>query len=480
METLYYLIILCIVPVLLVLYKVIFKFSNDDLPPGNMGWPIIGETIEFLFCTPENFVLKRMKKYSPDIFKTNLFGEKMIVICGPKGLKFLFSNEQKYFTNFRPDSMKRMFQSHEKKLHGNKAQIQLDREKEAKILRSPGFLKPEALVHYVAKMDSITQEHMKAHWEGKAQVKTYHVTKILTLTLASQIFLGIDEPERIARLLENFDKVTVGMHSMVVNFPGTRFYKATKAASILRRELNGVIQEKKEAISRGGPMNDVLSHMIVATDPSGKYMSEAEIADKVMGLLVAGYHTVATTMAFFIKYVAQTPHVYQKVLQVQKEIWESKKAGELLEWDDIKKMKYSWNVVYEVMRFTPPIQGGFREVLTHFTYAGFTVPKGWKLYWTVSTTSKNPQYYPEPEKFEPSRYEDASSCPAFAFVPFGGGPRMCPGKEYTRLAVLTFIHNVVKKFEWELIIPNEKIEGDMMPYPQKGLPIRLRSNSILM
>ncbi|KAF4379350.1 hypothetical protein F8388_013568 [Cannabis sativa] len=402
METLYYLIILCIVPVLLVLYKVIFKFSNDDLPPGNMGWPIIGETIEFLFCTPENFVLKRMKKYSPDIFKTNLFGEKMIVICGPKGLKFLFSNEQKPIGR-------------------------------------------------------------------KAQVKTYHVTKILTLTLASQIFLGIDEPERIARLLENFDKVTVGMHSMVVNFPGTRFSKATKAASILRRELNGVIQEKKEAISRGGPMNDVLSHMIVATDPSGKYMSEAEIADKVMGLLVAGYHTVATTMAFFIKLNVQ-----------QKEIWESKKAGELLEWDDIKKMKYSWNVVYEVMRFTPPIQGGFREVLTDFTYAGFTVPKGWKLYWTVSTTSKNPQYYPEPEKFEPSRYEDASSCPAFAFVPFGGGPRMCPGKEYTRLAVLTFIHNVVKKFEWELIIPNEKIEGDMMPYPQKGLPIRLRSNSILM
>ncbi|OMO78903.1 Cytochrome P450 [Corchorus olitorius] len=79
----------------------------------------------------------------------------------------------------------------------------------------------------------------------------------------------------------------------------------------------------------------------------------------------------------------------------------------------------------------------------------------------------------DPEKFDPSRFEGNGPAP-YTFVPFGGGPRMCPGKEYARLEILTFIHNLVTKFKWDKLNPNEKISYIPSPIPEEGLPIKIQ------
>ena len=133
---------------------VVFRWKYDDdgkkkLPPGSFGWPIIGKSIEFLFCKPEKFVGDRMKKYSPDIFKTKILGEKTAVICGPNGHKFLFANEQKLFTEFRPHPMQRLFRSYESKAPPPPPAADHMLRDEVKAIRQPGFLKPEALARFL-------------------------------------------------------------------------------------------------------------------------------------------------------------------------------------------------------------------------------------------------------------------------------------------------------------------------------------------
>ncbi|KAH7857696.1 hypothetical protein Vadar_015501 [Vaccinium darrowii] len=81
---------------------------DSRLPPGGSGLPIVGETLSFFF-NPEKFIRDGMTKHSLDIFRTNFFGEKIVIICGPNGHKFLWSNENKYFTTFYPEAIRKLF-----------------------------------------------------------------------------------------------------------------------------------------------------------------------------------------------------------------------------------------------------------------------------------------------------------------------------------------------------------------------------------
>ena len=100
-----------------------------------------------------------------------------------------------------------------------------------------------------------------------------------------------------------------------------------------------------------------------------------------------------------------------------------------------------------------------------------------QTHWTVHSTHKNPEYFPDPEKFDPSRFEGEGPAP-YTFVPFGGGPHMCHGKKYARLELLVFMYNVVSRFKLEKVVPNEKITYNPSPIPANGLPMRLQPHKM--
>ncbi|KAL0417405.1 UNVERIFIED_CONTAM: Beta-amyrin 28-monooxygenase [Sesamum radiatum] len=323
-------------------------------------------------------------------------------------------------------------------------------------------------------MDIVSQQHIRTHWQGKEELKVFPAIKLYTFELACRLFMSIEEPTQIKRLAALFNIFLGGIISIPLNFPGTRFYKAKRATASIKKELRVILRHRKERLGQQDAvaLEDLLSHLLVCPDENGKFMSESDIINNILLLLFAGHDTSSCAITMLIKTLAEHPQVYDKVLREQSEIALSKEAGECLHWEDIQKMKYTWNVVSETLRLWPPVIGAFREALVDIKYGGYDIPKGWKFYWDTSLTHTDSSLFPDSTKFDPSRFDGAGPTP-YSFVPFGGGPRMCLGKEFARLEILTFLHNVIPQFRWNLLIPGEKIICDPIPTPVEGLPIRL-------
>ncbi|CAH9075591.1 unnamed protein product [Cuscuta epithymum] len=289
------------------------KDSPDDhMPPGRTGWPLIGETLEFLSMGwkghPEKFIFDRMEKYSSTIFRTHLLGEKVAVFCGANGNKFLFSNENKLLQSWWPDQVEKIFPSASRTSSKDEAL------KMKKLL--PSFLKPEALQRYVGIMDDLARRHFADGWEDRDQVHAFPLAKRFTFSLACRIFIGLEDPAHVAQFAEPFDVIPPGIFSVPIDLPWTPFRRAINASELIRRELlAAIIKQRKRELAEGTATasQDILSHMLVTSNEDRTFMAEWDIADKILGLLISGHDTASSACAFVVKYLAELPHVYQRV-----------------------------------------------------------------------------------------------------------------------------------------------------------------------
>ncbi|XP_047309649.1 beta-amyrin 28-monooxygenase-like [Impatiens glandulifera] len=463
-------VLLClIIPIILV--KVLTHWNavtrgKSSLPPGTSGWPFVGQTLEFLAAGwsghPEKFIFDNIKKYRSLIFRSHLAGSPAAVFCGAAANKFVFSNENKLVQLWWPKTITKLIPS----TSNFEESLKLNR-----MLNN--FLTPKTLEPYIGFLDIIAERHFASHWENREQVTAFPLITSYSFALACRLLINVDDPELVEKLADPFEQVLRGTVSMPIDLPCTRYNRAIKASRFIINEFTTIVKQRKTDLEQGtykSLTQDLLSHMLLTRDEN--FVTDYNIAEKIMGLIIGG-DTVSSACSSIVKFLAKLPDVYERVYKEQMEIANSKSLGELLTWNDVNnKMKYSWSVACEAMRLAPPIQGTFREALTDFIYEGFLIPKGWKVYWSANSTHKSAEYFPKPEEFDASRFDGQPLQPN-TFVPFGGGPRMCPGKEYARIEILIFMHCLVKRFRWETIIPNEKLIVDARFSPEKGLPIRL-------
>ncbi|KAI3688338.1 hypothetical protein L1987_82050 [Smallanthus sonchifolius] len=382
--------------------------TKINLPPGSFGWPFIGETLEFARSqtngTPEKFVRERIERDgSPLVFKTSLLSHRMAV--------FLRSCREQVFVRKREQSGG--------VVDVGSSQTVVRRGDEAKWLRKLmlPYLTPDAYSnHYSVAMDIVTRLQIKNQWEGRSEVKVFDTVKLYLFELACRMFLSLNDPKHVAELGSLFNTFLKGLGSLPINIPGTKFYRCKRAAFTIKKQLIMIINQRKLALKqqKASSFEDLLSHLLLSSDEHGRFLSETEIANNILLLLFAGHESLVVSLTLLMKSLGEHPNVYKNVL---KATWHfgGKKPGEVLKWDDIQKMRYSWNVVCEVFRLNPPAIGAFQEALVDFEYAGYTIPKGWKIFWSTAMTHKEEANFPDATKFDPSRFEGAGPAP-FTYI----------------------------------------------------------------
>lgn len=431
--------------------------SSLPLPPGSFGLPVVGETINFL--TDGQFAEKREKKYGP-VFKTHIFGRPTVVMVGPEANQFLFANESKYFAATWPKSTRILLGP--ASLATQTGGFHQQRRK----LMSQAF-QPRALAGYLPGMERITASYLEK-WQQMGTLTWYPELRNYTFDIASRLLVG-SEGGSETKLGELFEGFSNGLFTIALPLPGTKFKKALRCRQQLLAEMEKIILRRQQ---EQNPGEDALGILLQARDEDGNSLPLEELKDQILLLLFAGHETLTSAIASFCLLMAQHPDIAARAREEQQLF----PTSEPLTMERLKQMTYLDAILKEVLRITPPVGGGFREVIEDCEYGGYAIPKGWATQYNIGKTHHDENVYPHHEQFDPDRFsgEDAADKKQrFGYVPFGGGMRECLGKEFARLEMRIFAALLLRGYRWELL-PEQDLSLITVPtpHPRDGLKVK--------
>ncbi|KAI6688120.1 hypothetical protein NL676_024948 [Syzygium grande] len=432
---------------------------KTKLPPGSMGWPYIGETLQLYSQDPNVFFATKQKRYG-EIFKTHILGCPCVMLAGPEAAKFVLVSQAHLFKPTYPKSKERLLGPSALFFHQGKYHTQL-----RKLVRTS--LSPEVIRNMVADIEAVMVSTLDS-WVGGHVINTFHEMKKLSFEVGILAIFGHLESHYREKLKNNYHMVDRGYNSFPTIIPGTPYRRALLARRNLSKIISGIIAERKGKRMLG---KNLLGHLLDCKDENSEALTDEQITDNIIGVLFAAQDTTASIMTWILKYLHDNPKLLEGVKAEQNTIRRSNDEGfQPLSWSQTRRMPISHRVVLEALRMASIISFTFREAVADVEYKGYLIPKGWKVMPLFRNMHHNPEFFSDPEKFDPSRFEAAPK--PYTFMPFGSGVHACPGNELAKLEILTLIHHVVTKFRWEVIGSKNGVQYSPFPVPLHGLPAR--------
>jgi len=266
---------------------------------------------------------------------------------------------------------------------------------------------------------------------------------------------------------------------------GNRQHKA--AMQVLERTVYETIAARRSALAareggselpspdrgKAGGGEDLLDMLMAARDPdTGQGMTEQQLRDEVMTMIIAGHETVASALAWTWHLLAENPEVEAKLHRELAEVL----GGRPPAVEDLARLPYTQAVFEEALRLYPPAWIITRKALADDVVCGYHIPAGSLVVTSPYATQRLPQYWDKPEAFRPERFlpGNAPERPRFAFYPFGGGPRLCIGNQFAMVEAGLIIAGVAQRYRLRPVAGHPvEVEPGVTLRPKHGLLMTL-------
>ena len=313
-------------------------------------------------------------------------------------------------------------------------------------LLMPAFHK-QRLEMYAQDMVRITQSFLEEWQPGKTRDLAADM-ELLTMRIATQTLFGEDVGNSEAgtgKILHEVLRLSSHWLTAAVpwDIPGLPLRRFLNLVTAYERRMRTVIERKRES---GRDGTDVLSMLLAAQDAeSGARLTEEEVLGHVGVLFAAGHETSANALTWTLFLLSQHPQIAADVLDELN----GALRGAVPIPSDLERLPLLERVVKESMRILTPVPWNARVLLAPAELGGFELPQGAEVWLSIFQTHRSPDIFPDPGKFNPSRWEAADPGP-FEYVPFSAGPRMCIGAGFAMLEIRLVLAILLQKFRVEL------------------------------
>jgi cytochrome P450 len=342
-------------------------------------------------------------------------------------------------------------------------------------LASPAFHR-DRVEGYGRTMARYAEDRVETWTEGEV-VDLHDEMTALTLRIVARTLFDadvtarIEEVARIGTWIQDFYYLRFASLRFLIPTwlptPGNR--RLGQAARHLDDVVYGIIRERRPGEDRG----DLLSTLLLARDEGGAGMSERQVRDEVMTLLLAGHETTALALSWAFLLLDRNREARDRLEAELATVLGNEPASP----EDVAALPYTQAVVNETLRLYPPAYVTGREAVRDTTTGGVRIPKGHIILISMYTTHRDPRFFAEPDAFRPERWLDGleKRLPRGAFIPFGLGSRKCIGASFAMMETTLLLATIARRWRFELAAGDIPTHPSITLRPATAMPGRLQS-----
>ncbi|XP_042006635.1 cytochrome P450 85A1-like [Salvia splendens] len=338
---------LCILSVALLKWNEV-RYRKKGLPPGTMGWPLFGETTEFLKQGPA--FMKNQRSRFGSFFKSHILGCPTIVSMDTELNKYILVNEAKGLVPGYPQSMLDILgKCNIAAVHGSAYKYMRGA---ILALINPTMIKDQLL----PKIDDFMRSHL-SDWDNKI-VDIQEKTKEMAFLSSFRQIASTEASSISETFMHEFIKLVLGTLSLPINLPNTDYHRGFQARQNITCWLRKLVEERKAS---GEKQGDMLGHLV---GEENKYkLSDEEMIDLIITILYSGYETVSTTSMMAVNYLHDHPKVLEELRKEHMAIRERKNAEDPIDYKDYRSMCFTRAVMYETFRLASIVHGVSHSLL---------------------------------------------------------------------------------------------------------------------